>query len=279
MIIPCSNSYTLPGPGPCSCTGTTTFSTTNITIANNVSTCNTTIDPNCTATYPTPIPTLDPALQMTCLPSGKISCRCDGIQAINPLNGTNFTFVTNSSAIWVDHVPNEGEWFQQGIVTQQLPVGLRFTRFQYDLIRKYALKVLHFYSGHAIMHESGRKGVSPLVTGTVYDWADGYDAQWNFRTCNQLDPGPNEGVYTNECKQYRPSQNTSCVVDGNFDPQQTPNFGVTRFNRIADAIAEGSCKAIIIHRSNNVYEERLTIRRDNVWIGSYDLAVIVESGH
>jgi hypothetical protein len=279
MIIPCTNSYQLPGPGPCSCLGSTTFSTTNVTVANNATVCNMTADPNCTVTYPTPVPSLDPALQLTCLPSGQISCRCDGIQAINPLNGTNFTFVTNSSAIWVDHVPNEGEWFQQNVVTQQLPIGFRFTRFEYDLIKKYALLVLHFYSGHAIMHESGRKGVSPLVTGTVYDWADGYDAQWNFRTCNQLDPGPAEGVYTNECKQYRPSQNTSCVVDSNFDPQQTPNFGVTRFNRISDAIADGSCAAIIIHRANNVYEERMSIHRSTVWIGSYDAAVIVESGH
>lgn len=279
MTIPCSNSYQLPGPGPCSCLGTSTSSSSNVTVSNNVTICNTTIDPNCTSPTVVVVNTGDPYLQIQCQPNGQLSCRCDGIQALNPLNGTNFTLVANSSAIWIDHVPNEGEWFQQNLVTQQLPIGVRFTRFQYDLIKKYALKVLHFYSGHAIMHESGRNGVSPLVTGTVYDWADGYDAQWNFRTCNQLDPGPDEAVYTNECKQYRPLQKDNCVVNSDFDPQQTPNFAITRFNRITDAIAVTSCANIIIQRASNVYEERMTIRRSNLWIGGYANPVIVESGH
>lgn len=279
MTIPCTNSYQVPGPGPCSCLGTTTSSSSNVTVSNNVTICNTTIDPNCTNPMVVVVNTGDPSFQLQCTPAGQITCRCDGIQALNPLNGTNSTLLLNSSAIWIDHVPNEGEWFMQNVVTQQLPIGVRFTRFQYDLIVKFALKVLHFFSDHAIMHESGRQGVNPYVTGTVYDWADGYDAQWNFRTCNQLDPGPDEGVYTNECKQYRPLQKDSCVVNSNFDAQQTPNFGTTRFNRINDALLVDTCMVVIVQKASNVYEERMPIRRKNVFLYSYTFAVVVESAH
>lgn len=279
MKIPCATSYTVPSPGPCSCLGSTTTSATNVTVANNATICNTTIDPNCTNTVPSYLPSTDPALQLLCLPSGQLQCRCDGIYAINPFNGTNFTLQLNSSAIWYDNLPLDGRFYHQVVTTQGLPYGVRFTRADWTVVQKYPLKVQHFYSGHFKMHELGRKGISPQVTGTIADWADGYDYQWNFRTCNQLDPGPDEGVFTNECKQYRPRQKDSCVVDSTFDVQQTPGFGTTRFDRIKDALAEASCKNIIVHKSVNVYEERLKFERSNMWFFSYDEGTIVESAH
>jgi hypothetical protein len=34
------------------------------------------------------------------------------------------------------------------------------------------LQVQHFDSAWFILHESGRLGMSPYITGTVYDWVD-----------------------------------------------------------------------------------------------------------
>lgn len=271
LRLPCDNSYIVPGPGPCSCSSDI-VSSNNITVQ-----CNTTLDPNCTASTPSSINTGDPSLQLYCV-GGRLTCRCDGIQAVGPGNYSNFTLFNNSAAFWIDHIPlNASLWFQQNNVAQQLPIGWRYTRFKWDLIENFPLNVLHWFSGHGVMHESAR--LSPYISGTVYDWADGYESQWNFRTCNSLDPGPNEGVYNNECKQYRPSQNTSCVVDSEYNQRITPDFMITRFDRIKDAIATESCRTIIIHKSVNPYQERMKIARSNLWIGSYDNAVIVATGH
>lgn len=269
LRLPCDNSYIVPGPGPCSCAIDST-SSNNITVQ-----CNTTADPNCTSTVPSTVYTGDPSLQIYCV-SGRLTCRCDGIQAVGPATYANFTRNNNSAAFWIDHVPlNASLWFQQINVAQQLPIGWRFTRFKWDLIENFPLNVLHWFSGHAVMHESAR--LSPYITGLVYDWVDGYESQWNFRTCNFLDPGPAEGVFNNECKQYRPSQNNSCVVDTEYNPRITTNFGVTRFDRIKDAFNAG-CNIIIVHKSVNPYQERIKLTR-SVWLGSYDNAVIVAAGH
>lgn len=278
MKLPCDDSYVVPSPGPCSCTGTGVDPNSNITQTNNASTCNQTADPGC-ITPSTPVNTGDPALQFICRPNGQLSCRCDSIYANNPFNGTNFTLMLNSTAYWIDNVHPEARFYQQNNVAQGLPYGWRYTRFEKQLIRNFPLQVQHFNSAWFNLHESGRTGMSPYITGTVYDWVQGYDANWNFRYCNQLDPGPPEGVYDNECRQFRPSQNTSCVVDANFNAQQTPNFGTTRFARITDAINEDDCKHIIVHRATNMYEEQLTIDRDYIWVGSYDTAGIISSGH
>lgn len=269
LRLPCDNSYVVPGPGPCSCSENTVSN--NITVQ-----CNTTIDPNCTSSTPSGVDTGDPALQLTCS-GGRLTCRCDGIQAIGPANYTNFTLNNRSAAFLIDHVPiNASLWFQVINFAQQLPVGWWYLRFTWDLIENFPLNVLHWFSGHGVMHESSR--LSTGVTGTIYDWADGYESQWNFRTCNFLDPGPDEGVYNNECKQYRPSQNESCVVDSEYNLRITPSFSFTRFDRIKDAIATESCKTIIVHKSVNPYQERIKITR-SVWLGSYDNAVVVAAGH
>ena len=270
VTLPCDNSYIVPGPGPCTCSQSTTTST-NITVA-----CNTTADPNCTSSVPSTIG--DPSLQLTCQPSGQISCRCDGSQAIGAASYANFTLNNRSTAFIIDNVPLEATlWFQQINVAQQLPYGWRYIRFAYDLISNFPLRVLGFYSDHAIMYESSK--LSPFITGTVADWADGYDDQWNFRSCNMLDPGPAEGVFTNECKQYRPLENSSCVVDSTYRPCITENYFVTRFNRITDALDADNCDAIIVHRGTNAYEERMIITKENFWIGSYDNAIIIAAGH
>ena len=280
MILPCSNSYVTPSPGPCSCTPSVTSN--NVTVPGNVTLCNVTIDPNCTQVS-SQVPSPDPALQLTCQPDGTLTCRCDGLYAFS---AQNFTVKNGSAAIWIDYVPlNASLWFAVNWYTQQLPIGVRFTRFLYDIIANFPLNVLHFYSDKAIMHEEAR--LSPWVTGTVYDWAVGYDdfgedgqpGQWNFRYCNSYDPGPLEGVKTNECKQYRPTENQSCVVDSTYSLQQTPGFGVTRFNRIAAAMALDACLNIIVHKSINPYEETIISTKDNVWLGTYDLAYIHSSGH
>jgi hypothetical protein len=278
MKLPCDDSYVVPSPGPCSCTGVGVDPNSNITQANNVS-CNFITDPNCTNPTATPVPTGDPALQFQCLANGQLSCRCDSIYGSNLFNGTNFTLVLNSTAYWIDNVHVEARFYQQNNVAQGLPYGWRYTRFEKQLIRNFPLQVQHFDSAWFTLHESGRRGMSPYITGSVYDWVQGYDWNWNFRYCNQLDPGPPEGVYDNECRQYRPSQNESCVVDANFNAQQTPNFGTRRFARITDANNEDDCMDIIIHRATNPYEERLTFERSYVHVLSYDGAVIVESGH
>ena len=268
VTLPCDNSYVLPGPGPCSCSQPTTTSS-NITVA-----CNTTVDPNCTSSTPTIV---DPSLQLTCQPSGQITCRCDGAQAIGAAGYANFTLNNQSAAFWIDHVQNEASlWFQQINVAQQLAYGWRYTRFAYDLISNFPLRVLGFYSDMAIMYESSK--LSPFITGTVADWADGYNDQWNFRSCNMLDPGPEVGVLTNECKQYRPPENSSCVVDSTYRARITDGYFITRFNRINDALDEG-CDVIIVHKGTNAYEERMIITRSNIWIGSYDNAIIVAAGH
>lgn len=270
LRLPCDNSYIVPGPGPCSC-ASNTVSGNNITVQ-----CNTTLDPNCTSSTPNGVDTGDPALQLYCV-NGQLTCRCDGLQAIGPPAYANFTRLNTSAAYWIDHVPlNASLWFQIINVAQQLPIGWRYTRFKWDLIQNFPLNVLHWFSGHATMHESGR--LSPFITGLVYDWVDGYESQWNFRTCNSLDPGPAEGVYNNECKQYRPSQNSSCVVDSEYNQRITPDFMVTRFDRIKDALDTPGCNTIIVHKSVNPYQERIRISR-SVWLGSYDNAVVVAAGH
>ena len=267
LRLPCDNSYQAPGPGPCSCQALATNN--NITLPP----CNYTIDPNCTQQTAT-IYTGDPALQLVCNSNGQITCRCDSIYSVNPLAGTNFTLVNNSAAFWIDHVPiHPRTWFQYANVAQQLPIGFRYTRFDYNTIVDFPLKTLHFFSDKAVMHESSR--LSPYITGTVYDWANGYDTQWNVRYCNSYDPGPDEGVYDNECKQYHPSQNTSCVVDSTFTLETTSGFGINRFARIADAMALDACTVIIVHKAVNPYEEEIISTKDNVFLLSYDAAVII----
>ena len=270
VTLPCDNSYLLPSPGPCTCSQSTTTST-NITVA-----CNTTANPNCTSSSPTTIG--DPSLQLTCQPSGQISCRCDGSQAIGAASYSNFTLNNESTAFVIDNVPLLATlWFQQTNVAQQLPYGWRYIRFPYDLIANFPLRVLAFFSDHANMYESSK--LSPFITGLTADWADGYNNQWNFRYCNMLDPGPDEGILTNECKQYRPRENTSCVVDSTYRVRITEDYGVSRFSRINDALDVDSCDAIIVHRGTNAYEERLIITKQNFWIGSYDNAIVIAAGH
>lgn len=264
IVVPCTDTYILPSAGPCSCTPA-------IQSGNNVSVPCTT---GCTNATQGSIYS-DPSLQIICQPSGDLTCRCDGVQAVNPFsNNTNFTLVANSSAIWIDNVPNStSSFYMQNVVTQQAPIGVRLTRFPDDNIRNFPVTVPHFWSGHFVMAELLR--INPWVTGTRFDWAQGYDAQWNFRNCTSIYPATPD----NQCKQYRPGESSSCVVDSTYDPKQTVDFGNTRFNQIQPAIDNCPYVNIIIHKSTNVYEEQIITGRSNLWIGSYDNAVIVSEGN
>lgn len=266
IAIPCTDTYLTPSPGPCTCSP-------DIVSGNNVSIpCSD--GSNCTNATMDGVYS-DPTLQILCQPSGTLSCRCDGIQAINPFsNSSNLTFVTNSSAIWIDNVPlTAGSWYMQNVVTQQAPIGVRVTRFPDDNIWNFPILVPHFWSGHFVIAELQR--INTWVTGTVFDWVLGYDHQWNVRNCSYIYPATPD----NNCKQYRPTEADSCVVDSTYDATQTPDFNILRFDKVKKAINNCPRQNIIIHKSVNAYEERIKTDRSNLWIGSYDNAVIVGEGH
>lgn len=271
MRMPCDNTYVLPSPGPCSCSSIIS-SADNTTVACT----NTTVNSTCNGGTPSSVQTGYSNLQLTCNTDGTISCRCDGAQAISALTYNGSSLLNTSAAYVFKYISVNASWYQQNNVAQQLPYGWRFIQFLYDLIQAGPLLVLGWFSDKAVLYESSR--LSPLITGTVADWADGYDSQWNFRTCNMLDPGPDEGVLDNECKQYRPLENTSCVVDSTYEERITNDYGVSRFNRINDAMDKG-CNVIVVHKSLNAYHERLKFTEKNVWVGSYDSALIIAAGH
>lgn len=268
IVVPCTDTYTLPGPGPCSCTPT-------IDSGNNVSIpCNATVNPNCTTSQHGTVYS-DPSLQIICQTTGELTCRCDGINAINPFNNnTNFTLVTNSSGIWIDNCVNTtNSFYMQNVVTQQAPIGVRVTRVPDDNIWNFPVVVPHFWSGHFVIAELSR--INQWVTGTRFDWVLGYDHQWNVRNCTSIYPATPD----NQCNQYRPGEASSCVVDATYDPLQTVGFGTTRFNEIQPAVDNCPYVNIIIHKATNVYEEQIITSRSNMWIGSYDNAVIVSEGN
>ena len=271
MRLPCDDSYVTPSPGPCSCSSVVTTSD-NTTVACT----NTTLNATCNTNVPTSIPTGYSNLQLTCNTDGSITCRCDGSQAVSAKTYNGSSLLNTSAAYVFKYMQINATWYQQNNVAQQLPYGWRFVQFPYDLIAAGPLLVLGWFSDKAILYESSR--LSPLVTGTDADWALGLDPQWNFVTCNMLDPGPDQGVYDNECKQYRPTENTSCVVDSTYEQRITDGYLVTRFNRITDAINQG-CNVIIVHKSLNAYHERMKFTSPNIWVGSYDSAVIIAAGH
>jgi hypothetical protein len=279
LAVPCDNTYQVPSPGPCSCLGSTT-SSNNITLSVNATSCNYTIDPNCTATTNSDVSTGDTSLQFQCNAQGKLICRCDGFQAVNIPNLPNFTMSPDTAAIVWDNFKASAYFFQRNIVTQQLPIGVHLIRFTYDIIPAYPTQYLHFYSGWATMHEFGRWGASPYVTGTIWDWADGGYYQWNLRTCSTAFPPTS--IY-DDCQQYRPGpwnpNALACVVDQQYTASQTADFGVTRFNRIQKALNLCPYTNIIIRKSVNPYEEVFIIYRDNMFLVSYDMAVIVGSPH
>lgn len=259
LVVPCTNNYVVPESGPCSCAGAQQIGadTGNGTLA-----LPGTVDANSTDA---PVDTGDLALQLTCLATGQLRCRCDGVHAVQVPLPENRTLNENACAYKIDNVPWDAQlWFQQSNVAQQLPFGWCFERVTWDLIAEFPLKVLHFFSGHGVQHESAR--LSPLVTGTVQDWRDGHPDQWNRRYCND------------GCHQPRPTQlSEACVVDPRYG-LQTPEFGVLRYDRIQSAHDNCEFAAVIVHKGENVYEERLDMHRDNFWLGTYDMAVIVQSG-
>jgi len=272
LTLPCDNSYIVPGPGPCSCIG-------NVDIGGNM----TVVGNSTTGTGYTD----DSSSTLACLADGTLACRCDTPEGTNSYLGNITTRPPDehACAFLIDHIPeNPDLWFQQNNVAQDLPYGWCFERFGvrhdsgWDVIVRFALKVPHFYTGHGIIYESRR--LSPYVSGTRYDWVDGHPNQWNRRFCN-----PSLGELFDPCYQYRPLPLTeACLVNRLYNPM-TPDYGVLRYNRIQDAISgnddEGiercSLNAVIVEKSENFYEERIRIQRDNFWLGSYDRAVIVDS--
>jgi len=274
LTLPCDNSYNIPGPGPCSCLGDVTLGgLDNMTIpAIPAPMCNFTIDPNCTEPIQQPVDTGMEALQLICNPNGQLTCRCDGFQSFDITVCPNRSLLNTSAAFYIDHVPPDASlWFQRSNVAQQLPFGWRYERFGlrldsgWDLLNRFALKVLHFFTGEGIMHESSR--ISPLITGSIQDWVQGHPQQWNRRVC------------TNGCHQSRPRQLfEACVVNQDYGPQ-TPDFETLRYNRIQPAIENCGFDAVVVQKGENVFEETIDIRRSNFWLGSYDRAVIVASDH
>lgn len=279
LAVPCDNTYQVPSPGPCSCLGTTT-SSNNITLSVNATVCNYTLDPNCTATSISDVNTGDSSLQFQCNADGKLVCRCDGFQAVNLPNLPNFTMSPDTAAIVFERFRPETYFFMRNVVTQQLAIGVHFIDFPYDIPKTHHTQYLHFYSGWATMHEYGRVGANPLVTGTIWDWADGSYYQWNLRTCSTAFPPTS---IWDDCQQYRPGpwnpNALACVVDLQYTVSQTPDFGVTRFNRIQKALNLCPYTNIMIRKSVNPYEEVFIIYRNNMYLFSYDMAVIVGSPH
>lgn len=264
--IPCDNGYVLPPPGPCSCAANVVSPGTNVTTA-----CNATQNSSCVSVGGLG----DPALQLVCSPSGQVTCRCDGLYA---LAANNYSIRNDTAAFVFDAPPlTLSLVFVINLVTQQLPIGVQLLRFDPQLIYDWALNVLHWYSDWFSMHELGR--LSPWVTGSRFDWAHGYLWQENFFYCNSYDPGPAEGVYTNECKQFRPTENASCVVDSTYSLQQTPDYGFTRFSTITDAMQMDECRFIIVHRAVNMYTDVVVSTKDNVFLLSYDNAVVHSAGN
>lgn len=269
LVVPCFNNYQVPGPGPCSCVPSQDLGgSTNDSLVlpgDAPPPCDTLLDPNCTLAQDQPVNTGSSTLQLTCLANGMVRCRCDGINALQPSLPGNRTLNENACAFKIDNVPWYADlWFQQNNVAQQLPFGWCYERVDWELITRFPLKVLHFFTGEGVMHESAR--ISPLVTGTVQDWRDGHPLQWNVRTCND------------GCYQARPQQlSESCVVDQRYGPE-TPDFEVLRFDRIQKAHDDCPLSSVVVHKSENVYEERLNIYRNDFWLGSYDNAVVVQSG-
>jgi ferredoxin len=268
MRIPCTDTYQIPSPGPCSCVPAV-VSGNNISIA-----CNVTADPNCTSVgNGASSGSTTSSSQLICQPQGYIKCRCDGIQAINPFAGKNFTLNPRAAAFHIDHVPDGAYYFQQNNVAQQLPIGVRYERITRIPIEKYPLRVQHFWTDWFVLAES--QALSPWITGTEFDWVYGQEEQWDFINCSYVYPMTPD----NHCKQYRPTESQSCVVDQTYDPLQTDGFGVVRYNQIVNAVKNCPVNNIIIRKSANVYEEQIITDRSNLVIISYDGAVIVSDGN
>lgn len=265
LTLPCSNGYEVPPPGPCSCIPNTVVGggggAQNFTLPP----CDPMMDPNCTADAGA-VDTGNELLQLTCGTNGQYSCRCDGFYAQQfdpPGNGTRFN---ESVAYYLDNVNDDVELFyMQQNTAVGLYAGVRLERITWDLITRTSLKIPHFRTNEGGIHELSR--ANPLITGTVYDWVDGRDDQWNRRVCS------------NGCHQPRPRELVeACVVDSRYGPQ-TELYQDLRFSRIQDAIDNCEFDAVVVKKASNLYEERLWLDRENFWLGTYDGAVIVASGH
>ncbi len=263
ITVNCTTSFPLPPPGPCSCLPILEIGNMTILLPP-IPPCNLTADPNCTEPVGSPIDTGDPTLELFCRVDGTIACDCAGPQAIQAL--VDYPIIDGSTAFHFDNLPEDvGNYIARGNVAQQLPVGGRFERTLFDTIARTTSKVPHFFWDKGVLHELAR--TSMLITGTVNDWVDGHDDQWNKRTCDDL------------CHQFRPRQLVeACVVDSRYNAE-TELFGDLRFNIIQDAIDDCDFDAVVIHKAENVYSEELSIKRKNFLLISYDNAVIIGRGH
>jgi len=269
IVIPCSNNYVPPAPGPCTCVATELVAG-NSSIAGNGTETNTQISF-----------VGDPALQLVCRIDGTIACRCDGALARNTTTlPSNRTIYPGFAAFHIDNVNvDQSLWFSGANTAVGADVGVKLERFGgdiwggWDLTRRFALKWPHFFTGHSLMYEMRR--VNPFISGTVHDWQDGHDDQWNMRYCSLPFGFP---VNADPCYQYRPrAEVDACVVNKDLYTEASPNFGVTQFDRIQEAIDECGFNAIIIEQANAFYEERFSVQKKNMWIGSYTDAVLVGS--
>lgn len=261
VVLGCSDYWIPPPPGPCTCNyqSNQTACPANASLTNSTG--------NCTFQTAIQINTGDPTLQLYCNPDGTVSCRCNGFQAVNlslPCGAVN----PNATAFVLDHRPDQSRLsYDQGNVAQQLPYGMAINRYSWDLIRRFPLKVNHWFTEQGVIHELSR--INTLITGTVHDWRYGYLSQWNVVFC---DSG---------CHQNRPKELTeACVVDQTYNGA-TPRFFSVTFNSINDAIFNCIYPSIVVHKGQHVYEEVIYYQpsQNNHWLGSYDGAIVVAAGH